>query len=121
MARDLLLRGLSAIPIFLDLKARIEEEYQADYLLIDSRTGITEIGGVATTVLPDMIVCLILNNPENLEGAREVLRSIGRTRRQRSQTAVEILPAVSRLPASDEATEAGVVDSVRDALNQEAR
>lgn len=112
--------GSRGIPFFLDLKARIEEEYQADYLLIDSRTGITEIGGVATTVLPDTIVCLILNNPENLEGAREVLRSIGRTRRQRSQPAVEILPVVSRLPASDDATEAGVVDSVRDALNQEA-
>src|SRR5258707_1358361 len=35
------------IPFFLELKARIEKEFSPDFLLIDSRTGVTEIGGVA--------------------------------------------------------------------------
>ena len=56
--------------MFLDLRAKIEQEFAPDYLLIDSRTGITETGGVATTVLPDTLVCCLANNRENLEGAR---------------------------------------------------
>jgi hypothetical protein len=31
---------------FLDLKAKIEQEYNPDYLLIDSRAGITDISGI---------------------------------------------------------------------------
>ena len=54
--------GCRGIPFFLELKAKIETEFAPDYLLIDSRTGITEIGGIATTVLPDTIVCLRLKN-----------------------------------------------------------
>src|SRR5271165_1643676 len=37
--------GSRGIPFFLELKAKIETEFAPDYLLIDSRTGITEIGG----------------------------------------------------------------------------
>jgi len=108
------------VPFFLELKAKIEKEYAPDYLLIDSRTGITEIGGVATTVLPDVIVCLLLNNRENLDGAREVLRSIRRARRQREQPPIEILPVLARLPASAESSESGVLEAMRDFLNEDA-
>lgn len=108
------------IPFFLELKAKIETEFSPDYLLIDSRTGITEIGGVATTVLPESIVCLLLNNPENLEGAREVLRSIRRTRRVREQVPLDIVPVVARIPVSDEASETLVLETVRAFLNQDA-
>jgi MinD-like ATPase involved in chromosome partitioning or flagellar assembly len=76
---DFLYRGDARGAIFfLDLKERIQRELQPDFLLIDSRTGITEIGGVATTILPEKVVCLLLHNQENLEGARAVLRSLPR-------------------------------------------
>ena len=90
-------RGLS---LLLDLKKRIEDEYQPDFLLIDSRTGITEIGGVAASVLPDKVVCLMLNNPENLEGAREVLRGIMHAPRMPDAPPIELLPILSRIPTS---------------------
>ncbi|HTX36780.1 MAG TPA: AAA family ATPase [Bryobacteraceae bacterium] len=112
--------GARGVPFFLELKAKIEKEFSPDYLLIDSRTGITEIGGVATTILPEVIVCLLLNNRENLDGAREVLRSIRRTRRQRNQPPAIILPVVARLPASEESNEAEVLETVRDFLNEDA-
>jgi hypothetical protein len=108
------------VPFFVELKAQIEREFAPDYLLIDSRAGITEIGGVATTVLPDAIVCLLLNNRENLDGAREVLRGIRRTRRLRDQVPVETLPVVARLPASGEFSEAEILETVRTFLNQDA-
>ena len=112
--------GSRGIPFFLELKAKIETEFAPDYLLIDSRTGITEVGGIATTVLPDTIVCLLLNNPENLEGAREVLRSIRRTRRARGQEPTEIVPVLSRLPSPDQPDEADLLKFVRAFLNEEA-
>jgi MinD-like ATPase involved in chromosome partitioning or flagellar assembly len=106
---------------FLELKERIEQEYQPDFLLIDSRTGITEIGGVATSVLPDAVVCLLVNNRENLEGARAVLRSIAGAERLPDQPPVEILPVLTRIPKVEEpGREQAIVQAVRDYLSEEA-
>ncbi len=113
--------GARGVLSFLELKARIQEDFQPDYLLIDARTGITETGGIATTVLPDLLVCLLVNNPENLEGARMVLRGVQRTPRLEGQAPVEILPVVTRLPhslATDR--EASILEAVRDFLNAPA-
>ena len=88
----------NGVPFFLDLKARIAAEYEPDYLLIDARTGITEIGGVATTILPDKLVCILINNQENLEGARAVLRSLSQAPRLPGDPRVEVLPVLARVP-----------------------
>ena len=68
--------------IFKELQTRILDEFQPDFLLVDSRTGITEIGGVATTLLADKVLCLVLPTLENLDGARTVLQSLKRSRRE---------------------------------------
>ncbi|TAK23981.1 MAG: hypothetical protein EPO26_07890 [Chloroflexota bacterium] len=47
-----------------------------DYVLIDSRTGLTDIGGVCTRVLPDIVVMVTSLNRQNLTGTRLVLRQI---------------------------------------------
>jgi len=109
------------IPFFLNLRNQIEKEFTPDYLLVDSRTGITEVGGVATTILPEVVVCILLHNRENLEGAREVLRSINRTLRARGQASVAILPVVARLPVlKGDAREAQVLGEMMQFLNQDA-
>jgi MinD-like ATPase involved in chromosome partitioning or flagellar assembly len=82
---------------FLELKERIKEEFNPNFLLIDARTGITEVGGVATTILPDQVVCFVLNNQENLEGTRAVLRGIERASAARPSP-IHVVPVVSRLP-----------------------
>ena len=113
--------GAKGIPFFLELKERIAKEFSPDFLLIDSRTGITEIGGVATTILPDKVVCLLLNNRENLEGAREVLRSIKRASRLPSQNSVEIVPVVTRIPKMEKSeVEERIVNEIRDFINKDA-
>lgn len=98
--QDLLLApdGL-VLPAVLDLKARIEDEYRADLLLIDARTGITELGGIVTSVLADKVVCLFLNNRENLAGARAVMRSLGKAPRLASNEPIEVFAALSRVKA----------------------
>lgn len=102
------------LPAVLDLKARIEEEYQPDLLLIDARTGITELGGIATSVLADKVVCLFLNNPENLTGARAVMRSLGKAARLASNVPVEVFATLSRVKAGGR----DVRNEVLDFLNE---
>jgi hypothetical protein len=85
------------VPFFLELKERIRSEYNPDFLLIDARTGITEMGGIATTILPDTVVCLGLASIEHLEGLRAVMRGIVKTTTS-EDASVKLLAAISRLP-----------------------
>lgn len=114
-------KGAKGIPLFLELKATIETEFAPDYLLIDSRTGVTEIGAVAITLLPDKVVCLLINNLENLEGARAVLRSIKRTPRLDGQEPVQIQAVLTRIPEMEKSQdEDRIRNETRDFLNEEA-
>ena len=116
-------KGAQGVQIFKELQTRILDEFKPDFLLVDSRTGITEIGGVATAVLADKILCLVLPTLENLEGARTVLQSLKRSRREGSGTDLEIMVAVSRLPnvkGSEDEREREVTKRILSVLNQDS-
>lgn len=91
--------GSMGIPFFLELKELILKDFSPDFLLIDARTGVTEIGGVATSILPDIVVCLLVNNQENLDGSREVMRGIARVSAQRGKP-IRTVPVLARVPVS---------------------
>jgi hypothetical protein len=101
---------------FIELKERIRAEFKPDFLLIDARTGITEIGGVATTLLPDLVVCLLLNNRENLEGVREVIRGVNRVSAGRKKP-IGIVPVLARLPAGMRRGAMGIEDRVAEQVH----
>ena len=74
------------------------EEY--DHVLIDSRTGITDIGGICTIYLPDVLVALFTANHQSVEGIADV---IARARRARSNLPVDRGALVCiPVPARDE-------------------
>jgi MinD-like ATPase involved in chromosome partitioning or flagellar assembly len=108
------------VQVFFDLKQRISEELEPDFLLIDSRTGITEMGGVATTLLADKVVCLVLPTLENLEGTRAVLRSLRRSRRDIGAGELDFIVAASRLPEVKGEGEWLQVQKILDVLNETA-
>lgn len=109
------------VPLFMELKATIEKKYSPDFLLVDSRTGITEVGGVATSVLPDRLVCLLLHNKENREGVREVLRSVQVSERLPGQVPIEVVVVVTRIPErEDRDAEDKIVAEVKDYLCEHA-
>jgi MinD-like ATPase involved in chromosome partitioning or flagellar assembly len=114
-------KGAKGVQVFMELKTQILDEFAPDYLLIDARTGITEMGGVATTILADKVICLVLPTVENLAGARAVLQSLKRSRRDSGAPDLEIMVAVSRLPemkgSEDEREE---TDRILAEMNQEA-
>jgi tetratricopeptide (TPR) repeat protein/MinD-like ATPase involved in chromosome partitioning or flagellar assembly len=59
-----------------NLRGHIIECYQPDYVFIDARTGLSEIGGIATHQLADIVVLVFNLNGQNLKGAKLVFDSI---------------------------------------------
>jgi MinD-like ATPase involved in chromosome partitioning or flagellar assembly len=63
--------------MFEDLRNQwAEHEARFDYVLIDSRTGHTDVGGICTRQLPDSVVVMFLPNEQNIEGLRPIVAAI---------------------------------------------
>lgn len=61
--------------MFEDLKEQWKEQ-QFDYVLIDSRTGHTDVGGICTRHLPNSVVIMFFPNDQNLIGLESIIREI---------------------------------------------
>jgi hypothetical protein len=62
--------------LFEDTKAQWEQEFKPDYVLVDSRTGHTDVEGICTRQLPDAVAVFFFPNEQNLVGLQEVCRRI---------------------------------------------
>ena len=64
-------------PILFDyLTKAIQSEFKPHYVLVDSRTGFTDSGGVCTRYLPDLVIVFLGLNRQNRVGAKQVIQSI---------------------------------------------
>lgn len=61
------------------MRRQLLREGVADVVLIDSRTGVTEMGGVCTRQLADVVVCFSVMNHQNLQGSTQMAASFSRT------------------------------------------
>jgi len=104
-------RGFMAM---FDLHARIQDELKPDYLLIDARTGVTEIGGLATTILADTVVCMFVGNRESLDGTLAVIQALKSAPRLANQKPIRVVPVLSRATEVDNT----LADSVRTFLGE---
>jgi len=114
--------GGEGVPFFLEFKEKIRSELQPDILLIDSRTGITEMSGICTALLPDKVVFLITNNRENIEGSRQIMRGIQKAKRFKGQKPIEVFFALTRIPnpqnGEDNENEQKIIASILSFLNE---
>lgn len=78
---------------FDNFKAEIEDTYRPDYVLVDSRTGLTDVGGVCTLHLPDLVVLLFSLNEQNLQGIASVARVL-----RDSEKFPQIVPVATPVP-----------------------
>lgn len=62
-----------------------DEVVPYDYILLDSRTGITEVGGLCIGPLADRLVVLSALNEQNIEGTLMVLKEAGIEPHRRSE------------------------------------
>jgi len=65
------------------LKHELKKLPEIDVVIVDSRTGVTDIGGICTLQLPDIVVLLFALNDQNIRGVKLVAERI-------SEKAVEI-------------------------------
>jgi tetratricopeptide (TPR) repeat protein len=108
------------VRFILDLKAKIEKEFSPDVLLIDSRTGITDISGITLKLLADEVVILSSYNDEGLFGSKKIIKSL----LDKTNTLFGKTPGISfiltRLPfrdmSSDKARENTLLTKVKDDL-----
>ncbi|WP_426092567.1 KGGVGR-motif variant AAA ATPase [Flavobacterium sp. DSR3-2] len=66
----------NGVNLLLHLKELIKQDLNPDFILIDSRTGITDISGIAMTLLADSVVTLAANNDENISGTARIIKSL---------------------------------------------
>jgi Mrp family chromosome partitioning ATPase len=61
--------------VFLEaVKEKMREHY--DYVLIDSRTGVSDTSGICTVQMPDMLVVFYTANTQSIDGASAVAASV---------------------------------------------
>jgi MinD-like ATPase involved in chromosome partitioning or flagellar assembly len=83
---------------------RFEWTQEFDFVLIDSRTGVTDIGGICTVQLPDVVAFLFTPNSQSVKGSLEIIE---RAEAQREKLPIDrsrllALPVVTRWEANVE-------------------
>jgi cellulose biosynthesis protein BcsQ len=78
----------------------LREQWRAtfDVVLIDSRTGLSDTGGICTIQLPDIVVAMLTANFQSLYGVRDVLRLAQRARQglAHDRMPITVLPLPAR-------------------------
>ncbi len=74
-----------------------------DYILIDSRTGITDTSGICTTLLPELLVVVFTPNQQSLAGGVDRVRAATDYRhRSDDLRPLTVYPLASRVEISEE-------------------
>lgn len=91
-----------------------------DYVLIDSRTGHTDVGGICTRQLPDLVVVMFYPNIQNLVGLEVVVSNI--RREAGDEKNIELLFCPSNVPDLDDEHDilAKQLECAKDMLGYEA-
>lgn len=106
--------------LFLELKAHIEAAYQPDFLLIDSRTGLTDLTGIGLELLADDAIVLGVNNPENIDGTRLVMERLRRREKlpvREEKTRLHFV--LARIPAPERQSDLDREEKLKEAILQQ--
>lgn len=88
--------------LFEDLKQQWQDTIAPDYVLIDSRTGHTDVGGICTRHLPDAIVAMMLPNHQNIDGMRQIVAEIRADEGPEARTKKPVHFVLSNVPDLDD-------------------
>lgn len=107
--------------LFEDLKAQWEKTLKADWVVVDSRTGHTDTGGICTRQLPDAVVVVFFPNEQNLRGLKSVIREIRAEADTARKKRIELHFVMSNVPDLDDEDEILMrqIQSFRDGLSME--
>jgi len=116
-----LYEDLDGYLLFEDLKAQWEKILKLDYVLIDSRTGHTDVGGICTRQLPDAVVIFFFPNEQNRSGLEKVVRQIRHEADPPRSKRIQLHFVMSNVPDLDDEEEilAGSVRRLKESLEYE--
>jgi cellulose biosynthesis protein BcsQ len=79
------------------LTRELEQRY--DLVLVDSRTGVTEMGGICAYQLADSVVMFCASNSQNVQGTRDVIQNFNseRVRALRKERPLQVIVAPARV------------------------
>jgi MinD-like ATPase involved in chromosome partitioning or flagellar assembly len=85
-----------------DFRREALDEY--DFVLIDSRTGLTDIGGICAAQLPDILVMVLTPNEQSVRGTIDIARRAAEARDALpyDRAGLNVLPVLSRFDAREE-------------------
>ena len=90
--------------VFFEWLRRSVDRTHYDVVLVDSRTGVTEMGGICAYQLADVIVVMCAANQQNLDGTHAVVRNFfsPRVKMLRAGRPLQLLVIPSRVEVRDE-------------------
>jgi MinD-like ATPase involved in chromosome partitioning or flagellar assembly len=91
--------NLGGYHFFEAVKQQMRAEY--DYVLIDSRTGVSDTSGLCTVQLPDEVVVCFTMNTQSLEGASSVALSALQQRALPDGASLRIWPVPTRVELAE--------------------
>ena len=97
------------------MKERMKADY--DYVLIDSRTGVSDTSGICTVQLPDVLVVCFTLNRQSIEGASAVAASVEAQRPAGSSSAFRIFPVPTRVEKAEKQKLDLAREAARDAFS----
>jgi cellulose biosynthesis protein BcsQ len=80
-------------------KAWFKEAY--DFVLIDSRTGVSDTSGICTIQMPDTLVTCFTFNHQSIEGAAAILRSVRSQRISDDRSNIDFFPLAMRIDSAE--------------------
>ncbi len=91
------------VAFFQQFLSRIEQELRPDFVIVDSRTGISEIAGLCTQQLADEVVMLSSLSSESIKVTRHIKQFIERSEVAKTLgKSVDVKVVVSRVPNPDD-------------------
>jgi tetratricopeptide (TPR) repeat protein len=81
-----------------NLKSTIGRKYAPDYVLVDSRTGLTDISGICTLQLPDLVVLIFNLNNQNVQGVSKIYRSIQKNKLGKMIKTLQVASPIPDVP-----------------------
>src|SRR5262249_11142057 len=87
-------------PLFRVFGEMLAQQY--GYVLIDSRTGVTDISGISTMLLPEKLVVVFTPNSQSVKGGVELIRRATDYRKESADLRpLLVFPLVSRVEANE--------------------
>lgn len=85
-----------------EMKAQWDRELQPDYVLIDSRTGHSDVSGICTRQLPDAVAFVFVPNRQNLDGLTQTVRQVRTQNSADTSREIELFFVESNVPYYDD-------------------